>query len=187
MLCLWRTVWFRLSYTAMTHRCKQVQTAKESLLSVHMESRVKKKEEAVKRIYLISLILWSRKLANKYFIHCGSCMLSCDVQTSWTTKQPEYFWIQRIFFCSFNLTTFLMLNCEAFEFLLKGASVMTRWISMFRYSRRSLTKPVTRVQAPSCQYWLRDTAPPGGNRKSAFCSICIVHQYFDDWVSVFQL
>lgn len=43
MLCLWRTVWFRLSYTAMTHRCRQVQTAKESLLSVYMESRVKKK------------------------------------------------------------------------------------------------------------------------------------------------
>lgn len=48
MLCLWKTVWFRLSYTTMTHRCKQVQTAKEnskkSLLSVYMESRVKKKE-----------------------------------------------------------------------------------------------------------------------------------------------
>lgn len=58
MLCLWRTVWFRLSYTAMTHRCKQVQTganrckqvqtAKESLLSVYMESRVKKRKKPSK-------------------------------------------------------------------------------------------------------------------------------------------
>lgn len=48
MLCLWTTVWFRLSYTTMTHRCKQVQTAKESLLSVYMESRVKKRKKPSK-------------------------------------------------------------------------------------------------------------------------------------------
>ena len=83
-----------------------------------------------------------------------------------------------------HLKTFVMLNCEAFEFSLHGVAVARRRTSMFRhtksisynstphdwiFSKFYACDHIPGLKTSTGQFCIIVTAPPTGNRTSAFC------------------